>query len=143
MPEFKVRQAKESDLPLLALWNKQLIDDEAHKNPMSKDELYQRMKGWLEKDYKAAIFEMDGVPLAYALWREDPEGVYLRQFFMERSQRRKGLGREAVQLWLKEMRPRNKRVWLEALVNNEAGRKFWAACGFGEYAVTMELRDGD
>lgn len=143
MPEFKVRLAQDADLSMLARWNKQLIEDEGHKNLMTEEELFQRMKTWLAGEYRAAIFELDGLPLAYALWREDADGVYLRQFFMDRSHRRKGLGRDAVQLWLSEIRPRHKRVWLEVLINNEQGRKFWAACGFGEYAVTMQLKEGE
>jgi len=64
------RFASESDLDLLAEWNHQLIRDEGHRNPMTVRELRERMRGWLEGEYKAVIFAIEGEPVAYALYRE-------------------------------------------------------------------------
>ena len=83
------RFAGESDLDLLAEWNHQLIRDEGHNNPMTVPELRERMRGWLETDYRAVLFSMEGEPLAYALYREGPEEIYLRQFFVRRDRRRR------------------------------------------------------
>jgi hypothetical protein len=72
------RHATLNDCALLAELNHQLIRDEGHRNPMTVPELEQRMKGWLASEYSAAIFENGGEVVAYALYREQPEEIYLR-----------------------------------------------------------------
>ena len=92
------RRATSSDCALLAELNHQLIRDEGHRNKMTVPELEQRMKGWLASEYAAMLFENDGEVVAYALYREQPEEIYLRQLFVARNRRRKGVGREAVKI---------------------------------------------
>ena len=78
---MEYRLATERDLDLLAEWNHQLIRDEGHRNPMPVPELRERMRGWLNGgEYKAVVFGPEANPLAYALFREDAAGVYLRNF---------------------------------------------------------------
>ena len=92
------RMAVASDLGLLAEWNHQLIRDEGHRNPMTVPELQDRMKRWTQGEYKAVIFEENGAPVAYALYRQLPGEVHLRQFFVARDQRRQGMGRRAMEI---------------------------------------------
>ena len=87
------RRATLNDCSLLAELNHQLIRDEGHRNKMTVPELEQRMKGWLASEYAAMLFENDGEVVAYALYREQPEEIYLRQLFVVRNRRRKGIGR--------------------------------------------------
>jgi predicted acetyltransferase len=133
------RPATPADCALLAEMNQQQIVDEGHWNPMSLPELEARMRGWLATDYAAAMFERDGRPVGYALWRDEPESVYLRQFFVTRAHRREGIGRQAIQLLANEVWPRGKRVRVEVLVANHAGRAFWRAVGFSDYSTTLEM----
>ena len=90
------RHATLTDCPLLAELNHQLLRDEGHRNRMTVPQLEQRMKGWLSGEYRAVVFEEGGEVVAYALFREQPDEIYLRQLFVVRSQRRQGLGRRAV-----------------------------------------------
>src|SRR2546422_11143363 len=83
---------------LLAGLNHQLIQDERHRNRMTVPELEQRMRDWLAGEYRAVIYEDGGEVVAYALFRERPEEVYLRQLFVVRHRRRKGLGRHEVEI---------------------------------------------
>ena len=83
-----------NDCALLAELNHQLIRDEGHRNRMTVPELEQRMKGWLASEYAAMLFENDGAVVAYALYREQPEEIFLRQLFVVRKRRRKGIGRK-------------------------------------------------
>jgi ribosomal protein S18 acetylase RimI-like enzyme len=84
------------------------------------------------------LFEEDGVTVGYALYRDnDGGGKYLRQFFVAREQRRRGVGRRAMQLLLTEVLPETRLV-VEVLSSNERGREFWHALGFTEYALTLE-----
>jgi GNAT superfamily N-acetyltransferase len=141
MPLTWVR-ATPGDAPLLAAMNKRLIEDEGHSNPMSVLELERRMRGWLGSgEYEAVLFG-GAPPRAYALFRRDPDGVYLRQLYVERDCRRAGVGRAAVALLVGEVWPAGARVKLDVLVGNVAARAFWKAVGFREYAVMMDRSDG-
>jgi uncharacterized protein YkuJ len=55
---------------------------------MTMVELLHRMRGWLAADYRAVIFEDNGELVAYVLFREDPDEIYLRQLFVIRGRRR-------------------------------------------------------
>jgi GNAT superfamily N-acetyltransferase len=127
-----------SDAPLLAAMNHRLIRDEGHRNRMTVDQLAQRMRGWLRGEYQAVVFERDGIPIGYALFRAEPEFVYLRQFFVNPDSRRQGIGRAAVEWLLTNVWRDAARVRLEVLVENAAGIAFWRALGFHDYALTME-----
>jgi len=72
------RPATLDDCPLLAELNHQLIQDEGHRNRMTLPELEQRMRCWLAGEYRAVIFEDGGDVVAYALYLEKPEEIYLR-----------------------------------------------------------------
>ena len=133
------RFADAADALPLAEMNYQLISDEGHRNPMDVAQLRARMTGWLASEYRAVIFERDRETVAYALYRTDEQSrVHLRQFFVARPFRRRGLGRLAFRLFRTEVVPTS-RVVLEVLTTNRAARAFWAAVGFHEYAITLEL----
>jgi len=131
------RIAGKDDLLLLADLNRQLIEDEGHSNPMSVAELENRLRAWLVRTYTAVLFMNDGSVVGYALYRTDNMGIFLRQFFICRDARRKGFGREAMDLLFRRVWPAGALVTLEALSANRAAIDFWRALGFEDYAVTM------
>jgi ribosomal protein S18 acetylase RimI-like enzyme len=132
------RFAAPSDAPILAGMNHQLIRDEGHRNRMSVAELEDRMRVWLEGEYRAVIFSWNGRPAGYALFRDEPDHAYLRQFFVQSDCRRQGIGRAAVQWLLTNVWKDAARVRLEVLAGNTAGIAFWHALGFRDYALTLE-----
>ena len=135
---MQYRLAENTDSTLLASMNQQLIQDENHRNPMSFAELDERMAGWLAGDYQAILFEQAGAVYGYVLFREQPEYIYLRQFYIQKEHRRAGKGRAAME-WLRQQDwPSNRRLRLEVLVENSAGLAFWKSVGFHEYSVTLE-----
>src|SRR5262245_29279755 len=93
---MEYRPATAADAPALAAMNWQLIRAGGHRNPMTVAELTARMAGWLGGEYEAVLFEEGGQPAGYALYRRDPEHVYLRQFFVCPESRRRGVGRAAI-----------------------------------------------
>jgi ribosomal protein S18 acetylase RimI-like enzyme len=138
------RFAAEGDLDLLAEWNQQLIRDEGHRNPMDVSQLRERVRGWLESgEYWAVVFSVDGVPVAYALYRESDDEVYLRQFFVDRRRRQQGLGREAIRLLQSELWPTDKRWTVEVLTDNAPAVAFWRAVGYRDYCLTLEILPGE
>ena len=110
---------------MLAGLNHRLVQDEGHRNRMTVPELEERMRGWLAGEYRAVIFEDDGDVVAYALFREQPDEVYLRQLFVVRDRRRQGLGRRAVEILRSRVWPRTKRLTVDVLVANEGAVAFW------------------
>jgi predicted acetyltransferase len=134
------RTATAADIPELASLNAALTRDEGHRNRMTLPEFEARMRKFLGEGYRAVLFSVDGRTAGYALYRNDDEGVYLRQFFIAEHARRKGLGREAVQWLCANVWQDAERVTLQVLLNNQRGIDFWRAVGFGDYCLTMERR---
>jgi predicted acetyltransferase len=133
------RMATKQDCRLLAELNHQLIADEGHRNPMSVAQLETRLRHWLEEGYEAVLFEKDGETAAYALYRTQPEEVYLRHFFVARNRRRQGIGREAMGLLRGQIWPAAQRLAVSVLVENQAAIQFWRAMGYRDYCLTMEI----
>ena len=136
------RPATLEDCALLAGLNHQLIQDERHRNRMTASELEQRMKAWLGGEYRAVIYEDGGEVVAYALFREMPEEIYLRQLFVVRNRRRQGVGRRAVEILRSHVWPKNKRLTVDVLVTNESAIAFWRAVGYTDYCLTLEILPG-
>ena len=140
VPAVVSRVATVADLATLAEMNRQLIQDEGHHNPMTLPEFADRMRQWLEwGEYTAILFEQAAVRVGYALYRDDPDSIYLRQFFIDHRHRRRGLGRQALEVLLVQHWPPGRRATVSVLVNNTAGLAFWHAVGFHDYALTLEM----
>lgn len=133
------RYATDADLGLLAEWNHQLIRDEGHRNPMNVPQLAERMKIWLRGDYRAVIFTQGTEPAAYALFRNDPDSIYLRQLFVRRDARRAGIGRAAIAILREEIWPRDVRLTVEALCANHGAVVFWRAMGYRDHSLMLEI----
>ncbi|TMH15848.1 MAG: GNAT family N-acetyltransferase [Betaproteobacteria bacterium] len=109
---------------------------------MSLEELAVRMRNWLATEYQALIFEDPAAtaPVAYALLRDTPEWVHLRQFFVARDRRRRGIGARAVALLRDSVFPPDKLVIVEAMAWNHRALSFWRAVGFADRYVGLESR---
>jgi ribosomal protein S18 acetylase RimI-like enzyme len=133
------RTATLDDSPQLAELNHQLIRDEGHRNPMTVPELEQRMRTWFSGEYRAVIYEDGGEIVAYALFREQPEEIYLRQLFVVRHRRSQGIGRRVIEILRSKVWPKTKRLTVEVLVANERAVKFWRSVGYTDYALSLEI----
>lgn len=133
------RRATSDDCPLLGKLNHQMIEDQGHRNRMTVPELEQRMRGWIAGEYVAILFEDDGEVVAYALYREQPDEIYLRQLFVVRQRRRQGLGKQAMHLLRSEIWPKTKRLTVEVLVANTAAVAFWRTVGYHDYSLKLEI----
>ena len=137
------RFAEITDYQLLASMNKQLIQDEGHRNLMGLAELERRMAKWLGEQYQAILFEEGRIAYGYALFKEEPEYIYLRHFYVAREHRRKGVGRAAIEWLCCHTWGSNRRIRLDVLIDNEAGIAFWKSVGFGAYCLTLEKEGSD
>ena len=138
-PALEYRSVTQDDLDLLAEWNHQLIRDEGHRNPMTIPELKERMLGWLEGEYIAVMFLLDDEPVAYSLYRERLDEIYLRQFFVRRDLRRQGIGRQAIALLREKIWSQDKRLTVEVLTANRSGVAFWHSVGYQDYSLALEI----
>jgi ribosomal protein S18 acetylase RimI-like enzyme len=136
---MKLRYASDEDIQLLAELNHQLIQDERVPNPMSVRELAERMRAWLGGDYRPVVFELAAEPIAYALFRTSEEGIYLRQFYVSRANRRRGVGRRAIEIFREQVVSSDQALSLEVFVHNEAGVAFWQAVGFEQHTLSFRI----
>jgi GNAT superfamily N-acetyltransferase len=105
---------------------------------MTVDGLEDRTRSWLQTEYRAILFEEGSEALGYALFKQDPDWIYLRQFFVCRERRRQGIGRNAMRWLLANVWNDAERVRLDVLIGNSAAIQFWQSVGFAGYCVTME-----
>lgn len=140
---MKHRFAMLKDVPLLARMNRQLVEDEGHRNRLQTDSwLEKRMRGFLTGEYRAVLFELEGRTIAYVLYTDRTEyadTIYLRQIYVERSYRRQGVGREVMRILREEIWPADKRITVGVLQDNHAAIDFYKAIGFRPYAVELEI----
>lgn len=132
------RDASDADLGLLAEWNHRLIRDEGHRNPMTVEQLSERMKKWLQGEYRAVVFS-DDQPVGYALFRSEEAVIYLRQFFVQPERRRTGIGRAAFAMLRKEIWRPGVRLTVDVLCQNAGGVAFWRSVGYQDYCLTLEI----
>lgn len=140
---MRYRFATLNDVPLLTRMNRHLVEDEQHRNRFKSDAWFEeRMRGFLTGGYKAVLFEVYGEIVAYALYTDHPDHddtIYLRQIFVDRAWRRKGIGREAIRILKEAIWPKEKRVTVGVLVDNQVARAFYKAVGFREYSIELEI----
>ena len=142
MAELKHRIADAEDLDVLAEWNHQLIEDEGSRNPMSVAELRLRMAEWFEtSEYRAVLFYNEQLPVAYALYAEKDEEIFLGQFFVAREHRRRGHGREAMNILKTDLWPAEKSLTVDVLTQNTTAYTFWRECGYEADYIHMR-QDG-
>lgn len=132
---MQIKKCVESDLPLLAKFNKCLIEDEKSDNKMSEEELFERMKGFLETEYDAYFFHVNEEVVGYALVKNSCSPLYLRQFYIDRKYRRNHYGEQAFHELLEYLEVTT--IDIEVLSWNEAGVRFWEKLNFQERSKYM------
>ena len=135
---MKIKECTNQDIAQLALMNKHLIEDENSSNPMNLAELENRMRGFLDEEYKAYFFLEDERVLGYALVKHTVKPLYLRQFYIEREYRRRHCGKQAFMLLLEYIK--EDVIDIDVLPWNEGGRLFWQSCGFEETCISMRFQ---
>jgi GNAT superfamily N-acetyltransferase len=148
---LSLRPALPSDLDLLAGMNKRLIEDERSRNPMDLTALRERLAGWLETgEYAVDLFLSRTHVVGYAVYQtrsaDSSTGqcyVYLRQLYIERGERGKGLGTQALRSLIDTRFPHGCPVQLEVLAGNPGVQRFYERAGFAPYAKTMVWQPDD
>jgi GNAT superfamily N-acetyltransferase len=127
------------DAEILGRLNLQLAEDEGAVLLGGADVYAGRMRGWLEQGrYDAALARADGQPVAYLLWRDDPDygDVFVRQFFVARERRGGGIGRALFEQAVEGLWP-GRPLRLDVYDSNPGGCAFWERLGFTPYSRLM------
>ena len=138
---MQYQKAGLKDSQALAKMNRRLIVDSKHRNPMKLSQLNRRMRRWFQAGYHAYFFKEDDQVVGYCVFIKEKEYLYIRQFYIERTARRQGLGQEAFQWLRRHIWKKEHRLRMDVLVGNKAAIGFWKSVGFKDYCLTME-RDG-
>jgi ribosomal protein S18 acetylase RimI-like enzyme len=101
------------------------------------------MGQFLKGDYQAVLFEKESKVVSYVLYRNHPDHddtIYLRQIFVKRESRRRGIGREVMNVLMNEIWPKEKRLTVEVLSHNQVARRFFQSVGYREYSLELEIK---
>jgi predicted acetyltransferase len=138
---IEIKKCTKNDIKLLTKMNKQLIEDEKANNLMDITQLENRMNDFLNNGYKAFFFIIEEKIIGYALCDITKEPIYLRQFFINREERRKHHGKNAFYKLLEKLE--TKEIEIDVLKWNEDGIKFWGKIGFKEQWKRMKYKIED
>lgn len=142
--DFLIREAGTSDVKSLAYMNKHLIEDEGSRNPMNLGQLEERMKTIL-KEWIVLLVNDGSEDLGYMVYKvnrdeyfPDQKELYIRQYFIKREHRSKGIGEQAFEAIAEKYFPEDAILSLDVLECNPKGRKFWEKIGFKPHQTLMK-----
>ena len=132
--QILLRSAVVDDVPILALMNQHLIEDEGSTNSMTLPQLEERMRGWIEYgEYSVILISMDNQPVGYIVYLQTDENtLHIRQFFIKRDYRQQGIGKTVIDLI-----GMNTNLTLDVLETNPSGRLFWEKLGFKPHSTRL------
>ena len=133
------RRATAQDVRLLAGMNAELSRDEGAAPVGSLADYEERLRTWLDTDrYQAALAHRGDEPIAYVVWRDDPDyaDVFVRQFFVVREHRGQGLGRRLFEQAVDEFWA-GRLLRLDVYDSNPRGGAFWESLGFVPFSRLM------
>lgn len=134
---MEIVRAELSDVKILAELNRRLNEDQKHPPWMNMDQLSQRMKTWLENEYVCYLAKENESIIGYCLFRDEGKHYYMRQLYVERKNRRKGIATRLLN-WLYQNVWIDKKVRLDVLAHNEDAVEFYKKYGFRIGVFRME-----
>jgi len=133
-----IKESTMEDVQALSKMNQHLIEDEEEDVNLSLPYLEARMSDYLKSGYRAFFFLQDDKNVGYALCNTSQSPMYLRQFFINRDERRKGYGTEAFHLLLSHLDIQE--IDIDVYSWNESGISFWKSLGFNKRRLSMVFK---
>lgn len=141
---INLRKATINDITALAEMNQQLIQDERNRNPINLGQLKLRIQAWLDGSWSAVMIYKHDDLIGYLMYQQreddyDPDQgvIFVRQFFVQRAYRRRGIGRQAFEQITEHYFPSDAKVMLDVLATNSEALRFWEDLGFTQYATSL------
>ncbi len=139
---MSIRSAGIDDLDALTRMNVELRADERIDNVMTDAEVKERMWGFIRgKTYRVHVFQEESNIVGYSVVDVTRTPVYMRQFFIARNSRRRGLGRKFFHILVGLLDV--DAIDVEVLAWNETAVEFYKKIGFSRRYVGMRLRTHD
>lgn len=132
---MQLYRANLDDVPMLAQMNWQLIRDEGSDNPMTVDQLAERMTGFITTTYVAWLIRVDQQVVGYVLVDMGRQPLYLRQMFIGAPYRRHGYATAAFAMLCAELQQAPLEV--EVFTWNDPAVAFWQSVGFVPRVMQM------
>jgi predicted acetyltransferase len=132
---MQLHRASLDDVPVLAQMNWQLIRDEGSDNPMTVDQLAERMTGFITTTYVAWLIRVDQLMVGYVLVDLGREPIYLRQMFIWAQYRRRGYAKAAFAALCDELG--HMPLEVEVFAWNSPAVAFWQSVGFSPHVMQM------
>ena len=145
-----IRSADLNDVSVLAKMNSRLVEDQESENTWSLAKYEQRFSEWLQDGtWHIDMILQDGQCVGYAVYQPrsdyynpDQPVIYVRQYYIERTHRRQGLGRAAFQELIDSRFPTGyQAIALDVVATNPVGQAFWEKLGFAPYFISMKRMD--
>jgi ribosomal protein S18 acetylase RimI-like enzyme len=144
MSDINLRLATPDDVAILAEMNKQLIIDERSRNQMTHEELENRFRTWFDDGRTAILVTRGAEIIGYLLYYAYDEeyfpyktSVYIRQFFIQPSYRRRGIGQNVFERIAEEFFPEDYSLMLDVREANPDAKAFWLKLGFTVHYTTL------
>lgn len=129
------REASSSDLDLLALMNRELLEYELGTAP-PVELLRAQLESAFGRGSRASIMTILSMPAGYALHTEGPELMHLQHFLIRAPWRGMGIGTIFLNHLEAEMQS-PKPIQVEALLSNGKGLAFWRSQGFWDFYLGL------
>lgn len=129
-----IQRADEKDVAELARLNALLDEAVEGSCQYERDALESAMTHML-KTHHAYFFKIDGKTVGYCLCDITRDPYYIRQFYIDASERRKGLGKQAFEALCKQLG--TDRISLDCHLSNVRALAFWEGLGFRKHHVHM------
>jgi len=134
--EITIETAALDDCPVLAVMNRQLIDEGHQGNTMSVLELESRMRDWFQNGvYTGYTIKLSDEIIGYALIALSD--MHMRHFYICREYRRQGYGRAAIGLLFERLGAEE--IGLSCLTDNAPGLAFWRSFDHEEYSIKFYI----
>lgn len=143
---IQLRIATSADSEYLLEMSYQLLEDEGLEEDISMIERQAVLQEWIEDGWSILLILKDHQIAGYMIYRKQREEfpsheqtVFVREFFVRREYRRRGVGRSAFELIVNEYIPRDVTITLNVPAANHTALRFWQEKGFEVFSTTLRL----
>ena len=135
---MELQKAVIEDCDELVEMNNQLVIDEQFDVILPEDKMIERMKDFIQGSvYDCYLMIHDSVHCGYCLVDTTKTPLYLRHLFVKKEHRRKGFGKQAIQMLLQMYKTNS--LDIEVMAWNANALKFYESIGFTPRFIGMRI----
>ncbi|MFP4376072.1 MAG: NUDIX domain-containing protein [Spirochaetales bacterium] len=139
MAALSYTHALDSDVPVLAKLNEELLQAQNVESGMTLEALEVRMREFLAADYQAVLFVFRDAVVGYALFKLQPKFAFIRHIYVNTDAGKKVRVETAFQLLRKGELQDYASIRLDVPEGNKDSLQIWESIGFQPRSVRLEL----